>query len=431
MCLLPNRRRLMAGAVFFRKDTMATNYKRVELLAPAGNFEKLEIAIHYGADAVYLGGKDFSLRNFSENFTLEELKQAVKLAHARGVKVYVACNIYSRNFEQEAIQTYLETVGAIAIDGIIVSDPGIIATARRLLPHIPLHLSTQANTTNYNSVLFWESQGVKRVIVARELSLDEIKEIVSHCSLEVEAFIHGAMCISYSGRCLLSNFMANRDSNRGICSHPCRWKYAVVEEKRPGKFMPLAEDDRGAYIFNSNDLCMIAHIPELIESGITAFKIEGRMKGINYVASAVKVYREAIDAYYQDPGAYQLKPEWVYALASISHRGYCTGFYFGDPDEITPNYVDTKAPIRHIFIGKVLERVGRQQVVINVRNKIYMGDIVEVVGPRGPAQKDEIRHMADENGEALPFAQPGSRVIVTLSADCRPNDLIRKVDTLS
>jgi len=408
---------------------MKKNTDRIELLAPAGNFEKLEIAMHYGADAVYLAGKDFSLRNFSQNFTLDELKAAVSLAHAGGVKVYLACNIYSRNAEQAALQGYLESVSFIPIDGLIVSDPAVITLARAALPDVPLHLSTQANTTNYNSVMFWKNQGIKRVVVARELTLKEIKEIVTRCDLEIEAFIHGAMCISYSGRCLLSNFMANRDSNRGMCCHPCRWKYAIVEETRPGKYMPITEDNRGTYIFNSNDLCMIAHIPDLVESGLAALKIEGRMKGINYVASTVKVYREAIDAYYQNPSEYVVKKEWIDELDRISHRGYCTGFYFGDPDQIAPNYHNSTPSEKPLFIGKVLKRVGHRQIKIDVRNKVFKGDSVEILISKGPAGKCEIIDIADENGRALAFAQPGLKAIMTLKTDCAPNDLIRKVVT--
>ena len=242
--------------------------KKVELLAPAGNFEKLEIAVHYGADAVYLAGKTFSLRNFSDNFTIDELQQAVAFARRQGVKVYVTCNIYPRNHEQKELIDYLNMLGDIGPDALIVTDPGTIMMASKTIPHIPLHLSTQANTTNYQSALFWQQLGIKRINAARELSLKEINEIVRHSHLEIEAFVHGAMCISYSGRCLLSNFMANRDSNHGECAHPCRWKYAVVEEFRPGHYLPIEEDHRGSYIFNSKDLCLIEHIPEMVASGV-------------------------------------------------------------------------------------------------------------------------------------------------------------------
>jgi len=401
--------------------------KKIELLAPAGNQEKLEIAIHYGADAVYLAGKEFSLRNFSGNFTFDELENAVQYAHKTGVKVYVACNIYSRNFEQKAVTDYLKYIAKIGADAIIISDPGIFMEAGRVIPKFPVHLSTQANTTNYNSVLFWEKLGVKRINVARELSLNEINEIASKSSLEVEAFVHGAMCISYSGRCLLSSFMANRDSNRGMCTHPCRWKYAVVEELRPDKYYPLTEDDRGSYIFNSKDLCMIEHIPEIIESGIDSLKIEGRMKSINYVASTVKVYREAIDSYYASPENYETKTRWIEELSSINNRGYCTGFYFGNHDQILPDYAKQKPLKEHLFIGKVIDKISSSLSYVEVRNKIFKGDNVEVLGRKGPLNKDKIIDINDTDGQSIPFAQPGSKVTLLLHNECFPNDLIRRV----
>jgi putative protease len=404
-----------------------TKDHKIELLAPAGNREKLEIAIHYGADAVYLGGKDFSLRNFSENFTDNELQRAVYYAHKKKVKVYVACNIYSRNFELGAVTNYLKYIEKIGADAVIISDPGIFMEARSVIPEFPVHLSTQANTTNYKSVLFWEKLGVKRINVARELSLKEIKEIATHSSLQVEAFVHGAMCISYSGRCLLSSFMSNRDSNRGMCTHPCRWKYTVVEELRPDKHYPLAEDDRGSYIFNSSDLCMIEHIPEMIESGIDSLKIEGRMKSINFLASTVKVYREAIDSYYSSFKNYKIKPRWIEELAGINNRGYCTGFYFGDPDQILPNYTKKKPLSAHLFLGKVIQKTGRYLASIEVRNKILKDDHIEVLGKKGPLVKDKIIDIIDTDGQSVPFAQPGSRVTVRLNNECFPHDLIRRV----
>ncbi|MCP4350053.1 MAG: methyltransferase domain-containing protein [Desulfobacterales bacterium] len=407
---------------------MPETIKKAELLAPAGNFEKLEIAIHYGTDAVYLGGRNFSLRNFSENFTDKELQEAVEFAHRHGVKVYAACNVFPRNYEHRAITDYLEKLGEIGPDSIIVADPGIFAQASQLIPHIPLHLSTQANTTNSRSALFWEKLGAKRINAARELSLEEIKETASCCtSLEIEAFVHGAMCISYSGRCLLSSFMAGRESNRGMCCHPCRFKYMVMEEKRPGKYYPFAEDEKGSYIFNSKDLCMIEHIPEIIKSGITSLKIEGRMKSISYLASAVRVYREAIDSWYSDPGKYEVKEEWIEELAKISDRGYCTGFYFGDPDQVVPKYSKNEYAYESVFAGKVLERAGSGKVLAEVRNKIFKGDIVEVLTKTGPAKTGTVDDIIDEYGESLPFAQPNARVFIALNTECSPNDVIRRV----
>jgi len=406
---------------------MSKRNRKIELLAPAGNFEKLEIAIHYGADAVYLAGKEFSLRNFSGNFTLDELHKAVKFARNCGVKTYVACNIYSRNSEQKAIEDYLKALGEISPDAVIIADPGILMEATKIIPQIPLHLSTQANTTNYKTVMFWEKFGIKRINVARELSLKEIKEIVSRSSIEIEAFAHGSMCISYSGRCLLSAFMTNRSSNLGECSHPCRWNYAVMEEKRPGQYYPIAENKNGTYIFNSKDLCMIEHIPEIIESGLSSIKIEGRMKGINYVASAVKVYREAIDSYCENPAGYKIQKYWLDELNNISHRGYCTGFYFGDPEQISPNF-EYNLNSGQVFIGRVIDGNGHKSVNIDVRNKIFKGDAVEILTSKGPSRKDEIIQIIDQNGESVSFAQPGSRVTIILNNNCQPNDLIRRTN---
>jgi len=403
----------------------AMNPQKVELLAPAGNFEKLEIAVNYGANAVYLAGKNFSLRNFSGNFSHAELKQAVKLAHAGNVKVYIACNIYSRSSEQKAVAEHLQELGTIGPDALIIADPGIFMQARQLVPEIPVHLSTQANTTNYNSVLFWEQLGVKRINAARELSLKEIYEITMHSTAEVEAFVHGAMCISYSGRCLLSSFMALRDSNRGLCAHPCRWKYSVVEELRPGKYMPIAEDKRGTYIFNSSDLCMIEHIPAMINAGITSLKIEGRMKGINYLATTVKIYREAIDRYYADPDAYQVDEEWLKELGFINNRGYCTGFYFNDPEQILPNYERHQKP-KHYFAAKVLKPISEKYVNIEVRNKIFKGDEISILRKKGPAVSDKVEDIIDIDGKSQPFAQPGSIMNILVNGKYSENDLIRK-----
>jgi len=400
--------------------------KKVELLAPAGNREKLDIAIHYGADAVYLGGQDFSLRNSADNFSIDELRDAIGYAHTHRVKIYVACNIYPRNDEQEAIKAYLEELGSIGPDAVIISDPGIIMEARLLIPHIPLHLSTQANTTNYKSALFWSNLGVQRINIARELSFNEIKVISAQCPSEIEAFVHGAMCISYSGRCLLSSFLTRRDSNRGMCSHPCRWKYALVEEARPGQYMPVAEDHRGTYIFNSKDLCMIEYIPEMVAVGIASLKIEGRMKGINYLASTVKVYREAIDTYYKNPLTYEPKQEWVDELAKINHRGYSTGFYLGDPDQTSPNYDKVDPACAYKFVGKVINADGPNQATVEVRNKVFKDDMIEILSQKGPARKGIIQKIVGPEGQTTTFAQPGWRVKMTINTNTSPNDLIRR-----
>lgn len=399
---------------------------KIELLAPAGSFEKLKIAIHYGADAVYLAGKNFSLRNFSGNFTPRELARAIEYAHARAVKTYLAVNIFSRNHEQPAIADYLAQVGDMGPDALIIADPGVLAVARTIVPHLPIHLSTQANTTNYNSARFWQECGVQRVNVARELSLEDIREISRRCTLEIEAFVHGAMCMSYSGRCLLSNFLNHRDSNRGMCSHPCRWQYAVLEATRPGQYFPIMEDERGTYLLNAKDLCMIDHLPDLITAGIDSLKIEGRMKGINYLASTVKIYRQAIDAYYQDPVSWKTQPAWRRELASISHREYSTGFYFSDPNQVIPNYTNTLPSTIQTFLGKIIENIDKNRMLFDTRNKIFAGEAVEVLPASGPAKPERIMEIVDESGVSIPFAQPNSRVVLTLGKDYAPNDLIRR-----
>ncbi len=403
--------------------------RKIELLAPAGNFEKLEIAIHYGADAVYLAGKDYSLRNLSENFTLEELEKALLFARKSGVKVYVACNIFSRNSEQKAISDYLKSLAEISPDAVIIADPGILLEARQVMPGMPIHLSTQANTTNYKAALFWKNQGVTRINAARELSLKEIEEIALPGNVEVEVFVHGAMCISYSGRCLLSNFMENRDSNRGECCQPCRFRYSVVEETRPGKYMPVDEDNRGTYIFNSKDLCMIRYIPEMINAGVSSLKIEGRMKGINYVASAVKVYREAIDSYYESPGEYSVKDKWIEELSRISNRDYCTGFYFGNMNETIPNYMDIKPATGRIFVGKVTGVENGNIAVLVVRNRFFLNDPVDILGKKGPVKRDTIKRILDIEGNEVKAARSGSTVKVLLENECSANDLLRKIET--
>jgi len=410
---------------------------KIELLAPAGNFEKLETAIHYGADAVYLAGKDFSLRNFSGNFTVDEMSKAVAYAHERDVKVYVACNIYPRTEEEDAISQFLGHLGKIQPDAIIIADPGILIQAKKIIPDIPVHLSTQANTTSRQSILFWASCGVTRVNTARELTLDEIKTLAATTPVEIETFVHGAMCISYSGRCLLSSYMARRDSNRGMCAHPCRWKYSVVEELRPGHFMPLAEDDRGSYIFNSRDLCMIEHVPEMIEAGIASLKIEGRMKGINYLAAVVKTYRQAIDAYYQihsgqTPGIYAVSEDWRKALAGINQRGYCTGFYLSDPEAVLPNYEKDQPENNPRFVGKIETLISANCFLAGVRNKIQTGDAIDILTAKGPDQSCRIAKMITTANEEITVAQPNSTAYIEIEfpTGCKPHCIVQKNDII-
>ena len=398
-----------------------------ELLAPAGNFEKLEIAIHYGADAVYIAGKDFSLRNFSGNFTEKEMADAITLAHKHNVKIYLACNIYSRNHDQEAIENFLIKTKKIAPDAIIISDPGIIMMAQKIIPDIDIHLSTQANTTNINAAKFWYNLGIKRVNLARELSLDEIEEISNSCKIETETFIHGAMCVSYSGRCLLSNVLSNRDSNQGLCSHPCRWKYSVVEELRPNEYHPLMEDSRGSYIFNSKDLCMIEHIPELVNANITSLKIEGRMKGINYLASVVKTYRNAIDAFIESPDNYETDQGWIDELYQVFHREYCTGFYFGQSKEQLPNYKNKHHGKIHSFIGKIISCTKEQTYMVEIRNKLTKDDFIEVISPLGRPAKTKILKLLDTDNNPVDAVHPNTSALLYLGIQCQPNDIIRKL----
>jgi len=398
-----------------------------ELLAPAGNFEKLEIAIHYGADAVYLAGKDFSLRNFSGNFTDTEMVDAITFAHLHNVKVYLACNIYSRNHEQKEIQDFLNKTGQIRPDAIIVSDPGIIMLAKKIIPDIDIHLSTQANTTNLNAAMFWKGIGVKRINLARELSLEEIKEIAKNAQIETETFIHGAMCVSYSGRCLLSSFLSGRDGNRGLCSHPCRWKYSVVEELRPNEYHSLMEDDRGSYIFNSKDLNMIEHIPELINANITSLKIEGRMKGINYLASVIKTYRNAIDDYVDAPDTYKTNPDWLAELYQVFHREYCTGFYFNQTGESQLNYNNIHQGKIHSFIGKVMGSAEDNHYRVGIRNKLTKGDIIEILSQKGSPKRTKIQGLFDMENNSIDSAQPNTIAILLLEIQCLPNDIVRKI----
>ncbi|MGD9187143.1 MAG: U32 family peptidase [Desulfobacteraceae bacterium] len=399
--------------------------KRVELLAPAGNFEKLEMVLHYGADAVYLAGKMFSLRNFSDNFSLDEMSSAIKLAHACSAKVYVAVNIYARNRDLQSLHEYIVQLAAIGPDGVIVSDPAMVSMVQKSAPGMPIHLSTQANTTNTESVRFWRSQGVSRINAARELSLQEIKQLSTVDGVQVEAFVQGAMCISYSGRCLLSNYMAQRPSNQGMCCQPCRFRYSLVEQTRPGQYFPIGEDDNGTYIFNSRDLCMLAHLPAMIDAGIDALKIEGRMKGIHYAATAVKIYREAIDRFYADPTDYAPASYWQSELDKITSRGYCTGFYLDERQQIRPNYRRPQPPT-YALAAKVLSSDDQRYAPVEVRNQIRLGDSVEILTPAGPPLKDSIAAIITSDGRQTDVANPGDRVSVQLSNTVRRFDLLRR-----
>jgi len=392
--------------------------EKVELLAPAGNLEKLKMAIIYGADAVYLGGNRYGLRANADNFSFEDMEEGIRFAHSRGKKVYVTMNIIPHNEDIKGMDAYVKEISRLGADAVIVSDPGVFSIVREAAPEMKIHISTQANNTNWRSVQFWYEHGAKRVILARELSLKEISEIREKVpeDLELEVFIHGAMCISYSGRCLLSNYLAGRDSNLGLCAHPCRWKYYLVEEKRPGKYMPVFEDDRGTYIFNSKDLCMIEHIPEVLATGVKSLKIEGRMKSSYYVATVVKSYRQAIDEYYDSLSGsgkeYRFDPFWLEELSKASHREYTTGFYFGKPDSNDQVY-GTSAYVRNYdFVGLVLEYDrGTGIAKVEQRNCMFAGDEIEVVGPSGRYFKQRISWMKNEEGEYIESA-PHPQMIV-------------------
>ncbi len=387
----------------------------IELLAPAGNREKLETAVHYGADAVYLAGRQFSLRSYSGNFDMDALADAVHFAHAHGVKAYVACNIYPRNHEEDAIRQYLGAIGAIGADAIIIADPGILAMARRIIGHIPIHVSTQANTTSRQAALFWQSQGVRRINAGRELTLSEIREISDAVSVEIEAFVHGAMCVAYSGRCLLSSALTGRDANRGYCAQSCRWRYFLMEELRPGRYMPVAEDERGTYVFNAKDLCMIDYVPDMINAGITSLKIEGRLKGMVYLAAAVKVYREAIDAWLETPEEYNIRDYWRTELAALDQRGCGTGFYFKDhaPAETNPTNETPHTPPR--FIGTIRDVIDADRIRIHIRNRLAAGDIVEILPRTGPALVARVNGITTSDGFSIPAVSAVENVNIYLS----------------
>ncbi|ACQ52440.1 U32 family peptidase [Clostridium botulinum] len=404
------------------------NMKKPELLAPAGNLEKLKTAINFGADAVYLGGSRLNLRAFADNFTDDELQEGIKYAHDRGRKVHVTINVFPRNEDFNGLEEYLKKLYEFNVDAIIVSDPGIIMTARETVPNLEIHLSTQANTVNFKTINFWYKQGVKRTVLARELTLEEIKTIREKIEkdCELEAFVHGSMCMSYSGRCLLSNYMTGRDSNRGACAQPCRYKYYLMEEKREGEYFPILEDDKGTYIMNSKDMCMIEHIPELVQSGIDSFKIEGRMKSSFYVATVVKAYREAIDAYFEDPENYTFKERWMNYLKKASHRAYFTGFYFNDPNK---QLHESSSYIRTCDIVGIVKEFNEEtmEAIVEQRNKVLDGDELEVLRPEGPIFKINIANMRDKNDKKIDSA-PSAQMIFKVNIDksLKENDILIK-----
>ncbi|MCD7778126.1 MAG: U32 family peptidase [Clostridiales bacterium] len=403
--------------------------KKPELLAPAGDLEKLKIVINYGADAVYMGGESYGLRAKAKNFSLEEMAEGIKYAHEHGAKAYITANIFAHNEDLEGMREYFKALEKIGADAVLVADPGVFSVVREAAPSLPVHISTQANNTNYMTAEFWKSLGASRIVAARELLAAEIKDITSKTDVEVEAFVHGAMCISYSGRCLLSAYFTGREANKGACTHPCRWKYYITEATREGEYMPVNEDDRGTYIFNSKDLCMIEHIPELVESGIVSFKIEGRIKTAYYGAVVVKAYREAIDDYFTDKALYESKKEYYLdELKKASYRGFTTGFYFGKPDKEGQVYTNSAYIKDYDFVGVVREYDSESGIaLIEQRNKFSVGDEVEFLRAGAENFKIKIENIVDLEGysrESAPHAQ--ELVKIKTGREVRPMDIMRK-----
>lgn len=405
------------------------NRRKPELLVPASSLEVLKTAVMYGADAVYIGGEAFGLRAKAKNFSPEDMKAGIAFAHERGVKVYVTANILAHNNDLDGAREYFQELKEIGPDALIISDPGMFMIAKEVWPEVEIHISTQANNTNYQTYRFWWQQGAKRVVSARELSLAEIKEIREHIpeEMEIESFIHGAMCISYSGRCLLSNYFTGRDANQGACTHPCRWKYAVVEEKRPGEYLPVYENERGTYIFNSKDLCMIEYIPEIIDAGIDSLKIEGRMKTALYVACVARTYRKAIDDYLESEEKYRANMDWYRAeIAKCTYRQFTTGFYFGKPDENTQIYDSNTYVNEFVYLGTVESIDERGLAKFEQRNKFCVGDTIELMKRDGQNLETKVLAMYNEEGEAVESC-PHSKQIIYVELSVKPEsfDIMR------
>ena len=405
--------------------------RKTELLIPAGSLEVLKTAVIFGADAVYIGGEAFSLRAKAKNFSLPEMEEGIRFAHERNVKVYVTANIFAHHRDIEEAGRYFEELRGMEEkpDALIISDPGLFSVAREVCPEMEIHISTQANNTNYKTYTFWNKLGAKRAVCARELSLSEIKEIRAHIpeEMEIEAFVHGAMCISYSGRCLLSNYMTGRDANRGACTHPCRWKYAVVEESRPGEYLPVYENERGTFLFNSGDLCMIEHIPELIEAGIDSFKIEGRMKAALYVATVARTYRRAIDDCLKSEEIYRGNMEWYKReIGKCPYRQFTTGFYFGKPGRESQIYDSSTYQSEAVYLGMIEGTDRRGYAHLEQKNKFCAGDLIEIMKPDGRNIPVTVEAMEDEEGnpmENCPHAK--QKFSVKLSEVPEKYDLLR------
>lgn len=410
--------------------------RKTELLIPAGSLDVLKTAVRYGANAVYIGGEAFGLRAKAKNFTIEEIKEGVEFAHAHGVRVYVTANILAHNGDLPGVARYFEELKGTGIDAVIISDPGVFMLAKKILPDMELHISTQANNTNYGTYQFWWEQGAKRVVGARELSLAEIKTIRANIpdEMEIECFIHGAMCISYSGRCLLSNFFTGRDANRGACTHPCRWKYSVVEEQRPNQYFPIYENERGTYIFNSKDLCMIEHVPEMIDAGIDSFKIEGRMKTALYVATVARTYRKAIDDYMKSPELYHENMEWYKReIGKCTYREFTTGFYFGKPTNETQIYNNNTYVTGCVYLGTVQRADAEGWCYLEQKNKFSVGEEIELMKPDGKDVAVKVLEIRDAETDTAQESCPHARqqLKVRLTECPEAGDLLRRTEALS
>ncbi len=408
---------------------MEKTRKKPELLIPAGSLPVLKTAVRYGADAVYIGGGAYGLRAKAVNFSPDEMREGIRYAHERGVKVYVTANIFAHNGDLRDAGRYFAEIASMGADAVLISDPGLFAVAGRYAPELEIHISTQANTTNYESCLFWYGLGAKRIVLARELSLAEIGEIRRNIpeDLELETFVHGAMCISYSGRCLLSSYLAGRDANRGACTHPCRWRYAVVEETRPGEYMPVEENERGSYIFNSRDLMMVDHLPDLYAAGIDSFKIEGRMKTALYVATCARTYRLAMDDYGRDPALYEARlDDYRRMISDCTYRRFTTGFFYGRPGRDDQIY-DSNTYVRNaVYLGCVSGFDGEGRAVITQKNKFRRGDVIEIMKPDGRDLRAEVLGIFDETGAPMEAApHPKQTLHLKLSETPEEQDILR------
>ena len=401
-----------------------------ELLIPASSLEVLKTAVIFGADAVYIGGEAFGLRAKAKNFSMEDMKEGIQFAHEHEVRVYVTANILAHNGDLPGVEAYFQELKAIGPDALIISDPGVFTIAKRICPEIEIHISTQANNTNYATYRFWHELGAKRVVSARELSMKEIKEIRANIpdELEIETFVHGAMCISYSGRCLLSNYFTGRDANQGACTHPCRWKYAVMEESRPGEYLPVYENERGTYIFNSKDLCMIGHIPDLIDAGIDSFKIEGRMKTALYVATVARTYRKAIDDYLKDPALYEKNMPWYLdQISNCTYRQFTTGFFYGKPDSEAQIYDSNTYVKEYTYLGIVGGTNEEGLYRIEQRNKFSVGETIEVMKPNGENLEAKVLRIVNEEGEEQESApHPKQVLFIDLGVPMEQYDILRR-----